>query len=90
MACKIKLCVLESLQSNPKTCLSAIRKYLMNMPRYFADMLQKEKGTPLNQIQQKSGMQKCKPIDRSSITKDNRTRWLQAHSVFLTYISLFH
>lgn len=61
MAYKIKLNVLKSLQSNPKMCLSAIRKYLINMLVYFADV-QKANDTPLHQIQQKSRMQKWKPI----------------------------
>lgn len=90
MACKIKLSVPKSLQSNLKMRLSAIRKYLICMLGYFAGMLQKENGTSLNQTKQKSRMHKWKPIDRSSITKDSKTHWLQENSVFLSYISLFH
>lgn len=37
-----KINVLKSLQSNPKTCLSAIRKYLINMLVYFADVTERK------------------------------------------------
>lgn len=89
MACKIEL-GLKSLQSNPQTCLSAIRKYLINMLIYFAGMLLKENSTPLHPTHQQSRIQNFKLIDWSSIRKDSRTHWLKENSKFLNCISLFH